>query len=587
MSGDKLRRADSRLDPALAAARRIGGWGLLFSGCVTILYLAPSLFMMQVYDRVLVSQSVATLLLLSLILVCAIATLVVLDGLRTRLLARISLRFERLIAPLLLEAGLKADRQGQGSQARHVLREFDVLRQGLAGPAMLSLFDVIWSPIYFLICFLIHPWLGGLVTAGACLLLFLALLNERALRRSMDELNEILPAASASQDAEAGAQDAIGVLGMRPALVKRQLRRRSLLNEAQKHALFGSVAFTTFVKFTRLVLQSAILGFGAYLALEAAITPGALIAASIIGGRALSPIEQVVAAWRGLAQMQRAFASVREVLDGDKSATQEIELPRPQGHLRFEKVFVRTGPQDKWILSGISFSMRPGEVLGVLGHSGVGKSTLARVAVGALRPEGGAVRLDEANLRDWDQNKLGAFVGYLPQDLCLIEGSIAENIRRFAERTEANAHELDAATIAAARAARAHDMIMGLPGGYGAKLGPFGRGLSMGQSQRVALARALFGAPRFIVLDEPNAHLDAEGEAALVAALTEARGRGAGVLVVAHRAGVMAIADRLMVLNNGIIETIGSREEVSRKIADQRAVQQNNLASLRPREAQA
>ena len=581
----------SRMQPAIDAGWSIARWGFAFSGAVTLLYLAPSLFMMQVYDRVLVSSSVTTLLFLGAALAVALLTLVFIDSLRQRLLARISLRFERMLAPLLLNATLSERLRGEGQDARHVVREFDVLRQSISGPAAIALFDIVWSPIYFIVCFMVHPALGGLVLLGASLLLLLAWLNDRALRKAMDEITDKAPQIHTAQDAESAAAEAVRALGMRPALIERQLERRETLTNLQTLALFRSVRNTAVVKFLRLFLQSTILGMGAFLAINGEITPGALIAASILGGRALQPIEQVVSAWRNIKQMLKAIASVRRVLETEDDERDVMALPAPRGELRFERVHVRMPGEQKWLLADINFVVKPGEIVGVIGPSGAGKSTLARVAVGALSADSGVVRIDGASFAEWDANELGAHIGYLPQDLSLLAGTVAENISRFSKAAGENA---DAATVAAAQAARAHEMIQRLPAGYNTRLEAYGRGVSVGQAQRIALARALYRGPNLIVMDEPNAHLDAEGEAGLIAAMREARARGAAILVVAHRAGVLASADRLIVLNKGRVDAFGPREDVMRKLAERRNVQAKNQAQAqgavvsgaKPQEAQ-
>jgi PrtD family type I secretion system ABC transporter len=559
----------------LQSCRGILSWMLVFGAGVNLLYLAPSLYMMQVYDRVLPSGGLLTLVFLSFALALALGALAFLDAIRSRLAGRMSLRLDRQLAPLLLDLSLRRD--VRRSQA---LRELDALRGALTGPALNALMDAPWAPIYVIVCFILHPAIGWVTLGGGALLLLLAVVNERALRNSVRRAAELAPRLYGAQEAEAQAAEAVGALGMRGVLVERQLARRAELNGVQTQSLFDAATFGAGTRFLRLALQSSALGVGAWLCIERQISPGALIAASILASRALAPLDQIVGAWRQIGQALQSWRVVREaVASAAPAGVDGLQLPAPKGALRFERVSMRVPDADRLALSDVSFQIAPGEVMGVIGPSGAGKSTLARAAVGAIRPDGGTVRLDGASLADWGQDALGKHVGYLPQDVSLLAGSIAENIRRFAPR-DVNA---DAAVVEAARAAGAHDMILRMPHGYETPLGAGGRGLSFGQAQRVALARALYGAPALIVLDEPNAHLDGEGEAALARAVKDAQARGAVVMIVAHRAGALTLADRIMALREGRIEWIEPREEVMRRMTA--AAEQQGAAPLRARDA--
>jgi ATP-binding cassette subfamily C protein len=575
-----MTRADSKkngMREVIAACRDIIVWALIFGAGVNLLYLAPSLFMMQIFDRVLPSGGLYTLVFISLALLLALGTLAFLDTLRTRLSGRMSLRLDRRLSPLLLDLSMRPDAK-RTSRRAVALREFDTLRNTLTGPGANAVMDAPWAPIYVLVCFLLHPAIGVLTLAGGIILILLAIANERTLRKSLAKAGDMAPRLYQAQDADAAAAEAVGALGMRGALVARQLARRAELNAVQAGALLGSSVYAGATKFLRLALQSAALGVGAWLAVERQISPGALIAASILASRALAPLDQIVGAWRPLAQGWAAYKLVRDVVGEADERPPETTLPEPKGALRFERVSIRVPESDRLALSDVSFQVAPGEVLGVIGPSGAGKSTLARAAAGAIRPDVGVVRLDGANLSDWEPDALGRHIGYLPQDIGLLSGTVAENIRRFLPRDEA----IDALVIDAAKRAGAHELILRLPKGYEAPIALGGRGLSFGQAQRVALARALFRAPALIVLDEPNAHLDGEGEAALARAVRETKERGAVVIIVAHRAGVLALADRIMALRDGKIEWIEPREEVMRRMTA--AAEGGNLAPIRARE---
>ncbi len=549
------------LRAALRLSRVLIVWAIVFSAGVNLLYLAPSIYMMQVYDRVLATGGLGTLALVSVVLVFALVTLVTLDAMRSRLLVRISARLERQLAPRLLEAGLRSD--VRDSRPRLALRAFDSLRQVLSGPAASAVMDAPWAPIYLIACFLIHPLVGVVVTLGGAALLALAVRNERAVHGMLEQSAELAPRVHAAQEADAANAEAARALGMRRALIDRQLAGRAALDDLAVRSAVRIAHYAGFSKFLRLMLQSAALAVGAYLAVERQISPGALIACSILASRALQPLEQIVGAWRQIGQARLNYAAVNEALAGSPPAPERTSLPAPRGELRFERVSLRAPAGQRLLLADISFVAGRGEALGIVGPSGAGKSTLARIAAGALTPDAGLVRLDAANFTDWDGDQLGAHVGYLPQDVGLLAGTVADNIRRFQPKADAG----DGAVIAAATAAGAHEMILRLPLGYETLLEGQGRGLSMGQAQRIALARALFGRPALLVLDEPNAHQDAEGEAALFQAISAARARGATVIVVAHRAGLIEAMDRLAVMREGKIELIGSREDVLRRLS--------------------
>lgn len=566
---------------ALKAGRELLVWAAVFSAGVNLLYLSPSLFMMQVYDRVLQTGGLTTLAFVGAVLLFALAVLAFLDAMRARLMGRLSFRLDRLLAPALLEAAQRREDQPGEGQQRQIMRAFDSFRQALTGPAATAVLDAPWAPIYVAVCFLIHPLIGLVTLIGGGLLILLAMRNERALRGVLAQSGQLGPRLYAAQEADNAFAEAARALGMRRVMVARQLNNRAELNALQATALFGASSYSSLTRFLRLALQSTALGVGAWLAVERQISPGALIAGSILASRALAPLEQIVSAWRQIGEARNAFEAIKQVLGLADDGPPRTALPAPRGALRLERVSARVPGTDRAALNDVSLSLSPGEVLGVIGPSGAGKSTLARIASGALPPDLGAVRLDAASLVDWDSDALGAHVGYLPQEIALLEGSIAENIRRFEPRDEANAVEIDSAVVEAAKRAGAHDMILRLPGGYDARLGLGGRGLSLGQSQRVALARALYKEPALLVLDEPNAHLDQDGESALVEALKDAKARGAAILIVAHRAGVLALADRLAVLRDGRIEAIGPRDEIVARLAAA-----SGGAPMRPREAQ-
>ncbi len=527
-----------------------------FSALIAVLYLSPSIYMMQVYDRVLTSRGLMTLVFLSVIVVFALITHSYLEGSRQRLLARASLRLDRALTPRLVMTGFDP-RDRMDARSTQILREFDTLRQFIQGQGATGLLDLPFAPLFVLVAFGFHPMLGALILVGAAVLLAVAIMGERATRKAVAEAAARMPAAYAAAELNQVSRGTIRALGMKGAMSNRVIGERNRLHEAEARNHFLAGRYAGLIRLLRMVLQSASLGLGAYLAVREEISPGALIAASILTGRALAPIEQIVGSWRQISLARAARKTIVGFLDGASVDKAPQPLPAPRANLSAEGITLQASGQDRLLLSGISFSIGPGEIIGVIGPSGAGKSTLARVLVGAQLPSGGTVRVDGSSIADWESDKLGAYIGYLPQDSVLFGGSIGENICRFSSDPEAAAR-----VVPAAQAAGAHEMIQRIPSGYNAVLGPRGEGLSAGQQQRVALARALYGDPQVIVLDEPNAHLDSEGDAMLVATLRAAKARGACVVIMTHRAGILEVADKLLVLRDGQTEKFGPKDEV-------------------------
>jgi ATP-binding cassette subfamily C protein len=555
------------LSDALADCRRHFVAAAVFSLLINILYLAPTLYMLQVYDRVVPTAGKTTLLFVTLALAMALMTLSALDMVRNRLLVRASERIDALVAPRILKQMMATD-SGAAGQA---MRDFDNIRTAMATPAIAAIFDLPWTPVFLLVSFMLHFWIGMLAILAMILLVTLAYLNQKATQKKMEIATSAMASAHNSQQAAATHGTTVKGLGMTGAMVERQLAHRRIALANMVNAQFAGSKLTASSRFFRLFIQSVALGVGALLAIAGEISAGAIIASSVLLSRALQPIESIIAAWSPLAGARASVIRLSRTFENLDEQRVYTALPAPTGALQVEEVGVR-GREGRPILVGISFRADPGQILGIIGPSGSGKTTLGKVIVGAIQPTIGTVRIDGARLTDWDQDELGKYLGYMPQEPSLFEGTIKENIARFrkgagSEETKA----IDEAVVAAAKDAGVHDLILQLPQGYDTPLGLMGTGLSAGQAQRVALARALFGEPRLILLDEPNAFLDQNGETALVEAIAKARARGATVIVIAHRRGVLAAVDRLLVIEEGKPRMMGPAKEVVARLTGPKA----------------
>jgi PrtD family type I secretion system ABC transporter len=551
------------LADALHQCRRHFVAAAVFSLLINILYLAPTLYMLQVYDRVVPTGGKTTLLFVTLALAISLLALSGLDMVRQRLLVRASERVDALLAPRILDQMMGSDTAGTAQ----AMRDFDSIRQTIGTPVVAAMFDAPWTPVFLLVAFMLHFWIGVMAVISAILLVTLAWRNQKATQARMEVASTAMASALNAQQAAAIQGAAVRGLGMIDAMVARQLDSRRIALASMVDAQLVGSKLTATSKFFRMFVQSAALGLGALLAIAGDISAGAIIAASILLSRALQPIESIIAGWTSLATARAAIHRLTNILANLGGERVYTALPAPKGHIDVEAVGVR-GPDGRTILMGISFRAQPGKIVGVIGPNGSGKSTLGKVLVSAIQPTIGAVRLDGARLPDWDRSMLGQYVGYMPQEPSLFEGTIKENISRFARpATVDEIKRIDEAVIAAATEAGVHEMILQLPQAYETRLGLMGAGLSLGQAQRIALARALYGQPTVLVLDEPNAFLDQAGEVALIGALGRARTRGATVIVIAHRRSVVDVADELLVLEEGRPKMMGPASGVIRRLA--------------------
>ena len=528
-----------------------------FSLAINLLYLAGPLYMLQVYDRVVPSSSETTLVMLTLALLMAYLALAGLDAMRARILTRASIKLDRKIASAVMTASIDQPAGGARSQS---LRDFDTFRQFVSGAGIHALFDLPWAPVYIAVIFMLHWSLGAFALGCSVVLVLMALLNEWLVGRQLGGANAAAARNYAFTEMSLRNTEAIRAMGMTAGLLRRWGADRDQMLGRQVIASDRAGAIQSVIKFLRLSMQSVILGLGAYLVIEHTVTAGAMFAASLLLGRALQPVEQVVGTWRGIVAVRGAFRRLQQLFSVIVSQGAELALPKPVGKLSVEGVSYVAPGSPRPLLRNVSFEVEAGEVLGIIGPSGAGKSTLARHLVGVLTPTAGTVRLDGADVAAWSRNGLGAHVGYLPQDIELFADTVACNINRFQPGD-------DPAVLEAARLAGVHELILRLSDGYNTTVGEGGAVLSGGIRQRLGLARAVYASPSLVVLDEPSSNLDADGDVALADCLIELKKRGVTVVLISHRPASIVAADKLLVLKHGAVELFGPRLDVLAKLA--------------------
>jgi len=560
------------LAEALRECRRAFRSVALFSGMVNLLMLAGPLYMLQVYDRVLSSRSVPTLIALSIFLVGAYAFQGVLDLIRSRVVVRSAAVLDQRLAlavhSAVIRLSVASRHPGDGPQP---VRDLDAIRGFLTGAGPIAIVDLPWVPVFLTICFLIHPWLGVASTIGAVTLFTMTLLTERASRAPAKALAQDAGRRSIMVEAQRRGGETIMAMGMAGALGQRWagVNNRYIAATASLSDVAGG--FGSASKVLRLLLQSVILGLGAYLVIRQEMTAGAMVAASIMMGRALAPIETAIANWRAFIGARQAITRLSEALTRAAPKREVTSLPRPARSLEVEHVVMVAPGGTKPVVANVRFALKAGQAVGIIGPSGAGKTSLVRALVGIWRPAKGCVRLDGAALDQWDLDQLGQHVGFISQTVELFDGTISENIARMNVKPDADA------VLRAAKAAGAHELILRLPNGYDTPIGEGGEALSGGQRQRIALARALYGDPFLIVLDEPNSNLDNDGELALRQAIANLKTRGAIVVLIAHRPSVLAVCDHILVLANGEQKDFGSRDEIMQKMTRPVAAPAGNL----------
>jgi PrtD family type I secretion system ABC transporter len=554
--------AQSRVNPlqaALKEARNSLPLVAVFSFFINTLILTSPLYMMQVYDRVLSSGRVETLFFLTVIASIAVLVLGTLDAVRGRMLGRINRWIEQRLTPDLIASSMRGALIGQVANAQP-LRDLTQIRAFLAGPGINAVFDAPWAPIFIAVIWLMHPMLGGVALASAAILFATAVLNEYVSRRPLKDAAALSITSMQRADAVVRNADVFQAMGMLPGFLAGWMQQNDRAAALQLTATDRNAALVGFTKFFRLFVQIVILGAGAYLVLQNEMSSGGMIAASILLGRALAPVELAIGAWKGLISARDSYGRLKKLFEALPPTEDTMPLPAPSGRLDCEQVIYVPRGREAPVLQGVSFHLDAGEALGIVGPSAAGKSTLCKILVGSWKPTRGNVRLDGADIFKWPSNQLGPFVGYLPQDVELFSGTVKENIARLNDDPEPQA------VVEAAITAGVHEMILRLPKGYETEIGEGGSFLSGGQRQRLGLARALYGRPRLVVLDEPNASLDTEGEESLIGAIETAKSWGTTVLLVAHQPRILRPVDKILLLRDGRVEMFGPRDEIFAKL---------------------
>src|SRR6056297_534026 len=528
---------------------------VVFSFFTNLLMFVGPIYMLQIYDRVLSSRNEMTLVMITAIAIGMLVSYGLLEFTRSRLLVRAGMQFDEVLANPVFHRVVKQQTALPGSNAQIALNDVDKVREFMTGQGILAFFDAPWVPLFLALCFAFHPWLGLVATIGAVIIFALAITNEFATRNALQDASKASQGANHFVNTTMQNAEVIRALGMEKQLTKRWLSQHDdmLVHQAKASDRAGSIMASS--KFVRMSLQVAILGTGAYLAIQQLISPGIMIAASIVMGRALAPVEQAVGQWKQFVAARSAHQRLKQLFAVVSEQEERVELPTPKGKIVVDRLFATIPGTRDPLLRGVSFSIDPGEVLALIGPSGSGKSSLARHLVGAMVPASGAVRLDGTEMQHWDPDQLGRHLGYLPQDVKLFSGTVAENVSRFEDNPK------DENIVTAATLSGAHDMIQNLGNGYETEVGDGGMFLSGGQRQRVGLARAVYRIPSLIVLDEPNSNLDNMGEQALVSCIQELKSMGKTVVLVTHKTNLLAMSDKTLMLMNGTVEKFGPTRE--------------------------
>ena len=550
----------SELKKSLLSAKKSFIMVGLFSMFINILMLVPPLYMLQLYDRVLGSRSQDTLIMLTLIVVVLFITMGLLEVVRSRVLVRVGNKLDSMLSQRIFDSLFELERKAPGKSSSMPLNDLTQVRQFMTGNGLFAFFDAPWMPIYIIVLFIFHPAFGFFAIFAAIVLVGITIANEYSTKDKLAEANNLSRASTIYVDSNIRNAEVVNAMGMRNNISKVWADKYYGFLNAQNIASDSAGVWSNLSKSLRVMFQSLILGLGAYLAINMEVTPGMMIAASIIMGRALAPLDLIIGSWKGFSSARSSYERIEGLLNDFPKDKEYMQLPAPKGEITLENVVVIPPSGTVPSLKGISMKIEKGDVVGIIGPSAAGKSSLARVMLGLWPLSNGVARIDKADISQWDREDLGKYVGYLPQDIELFEGTVSQNIARFGEVEPEK-------VVEAASKAGVHEMILKLNEGYDTKIGPGGASLSGGQRQRIGLARALYNNPVFVVLDEPNSNLDDVGEAALVEAIKTLRAGGTTVVIITHRTNVLQATNKLALINNGVLELYGNTNDVLNAIA--------------------
>lgn len=552
----KLQNQTSPIKETLISCKVMLKYALLFGCVINFLMLASPIYSMQVLDRVISSGNTHTLLMLTLVIVFALLLLSLLQTGRAFAMTKMGNWIEEKLSARTFASSVKSSLESKTNVGAQQLRDLQTIKAYLTSPGLLTMVDLPWATLFIIVLFIIHPWMGFISVIGGTILVGLSFLSDRITKPLYNSISDESIKSMRQVDQATRNAEVIEVMGLLPNIIHNWQIMNHKVQVTQSLVTKKQSLLSECSKFIRLVLQILVTGLGAYLVLQGKISTGAIIASSSLMGRGLAPFESAIISWKGFVNARKAYErlnTVHQIVDNENN---KMSLPAPEGRIDVENLFYNPPNAQQYIVKGVSFSLNPGEILAIVGPSAAGKTTLAKLIAGALRPSNGTVRVDGANLQDWNRHELGQYLGYLPQDVELFNGTIKENIGRM--NLDASAEEV----LRASQIAGVHEMILKLPKAYDTEIGFDGSMLSGGQRQRIALARTFFGTPKILVLDEPNSNLDGVGEAALANALNIAKEKKITCIVVSHRNSILNIADKIMVLQDGAMVKFGTREEV-------------------------
>ena len=565
---------ESELKQTIIKAKKSIFMAGLFSMFINVLMLVPPLYMLQLYDRVLTSRSESTLYMLTLIVIVLFVTMGLLEVVRSRVLVKFGNRFANILSNRIFESTFELANKKPEAASSRLMGDFTQLRQFLTGNGLFAFFDAPWIPIYIIVLFLFHPYFGFFAIFAAITLVAITFLNEYTTKEKMDNANTLNRDSMMQLEANIRNAEVINAMGMKTNVRKKWEEKYFGFLNAQNDASNKAGIWSNLSKTLRMFFQSMILGLGAYLAVNMELSAGMMIAGSIIMGRALAPLDLMINTWKGFSGARMSYKRIDQLLKDFPKNKEYMELPAPKGFISVEGVYAKPPASNKYTLENLNFSINKGDILGVIGASAAGKSTLARIILGVWPVQIGTVRIDGADISQWDREHLGKYIGYLPQDIELFSGTISENIARF--------NEVDSQkVIEAAMKAGVHEMILRLPEGYDTVIGSGAVVLSGGQRQRIGLARAIYDNPVFVVLDEPNSNLDEQGELALLKTVEELKQSGTTVVIITHRPNILKVTNKILIMNSGKIERYASTEEILGAVA-----KQNQAAQAPQRPAQ-